>query len=216
MRVVWGLTALALTVAVGATEPDQERVFDPAGILEWSSVEFEGRTEYRLQSAEQAGADHAAVRADCTAASASGRILEQAIDLTATPILEWRWRVDSIYTGLDERSKAGDDYPARVYVVAQRWPRWRSRAINYVWSSGQPIMSDWPNAFAGQFRMLALRSGADGLGEWQTERRDLRADFRALHGIELEQIDALAIMTDCDNAGQSATAWYGPIRLSAP
>jgi len=40
----------------------------------------------------------------------------------------------------------------------------------------------------------------------------VRADFRQLHGIEFDTVDALAIMTDCDNAGQQATAWYGPAR----
>lgn len=207
---------LVAMFAIGAAAAERQ-LFPPAAMLDWPPVEFEGRTHYALQPADQAGASHEAILARCDSASASGRILEQTVDVSRTPILEWRWRVDAIYTGIDERTKAGDDYPARVYVVAQRWPRWRSRAINYVWSSGEPVGSDWANAYAEQFRMLALRSGADGLGQWHTERRDVRADFRALHGIELENVDALAFMTDCDNSGQSTTAWYGPVRwLSAP
>jgi hypothetical protein len=49
-----------------------------------------------------------------------------------------------------------------------------------------------------------------------TERRNVLEDFRRLHDLEPTHIDALAIMTDCDNAGQSTTAWYGPIRWLRP
>ncbi len=208
------ITVLATTGVIA--EPDLMR-FEPEQIIAWPTVKFAGQTVYSLQDAQAAGASHAAVRAACDSATASGLILERQIDLEVTPIVEWHWRIDSVYSDLDERSKRGDDYPARVYVVAQRWPQWRSRVISYVWSNAQPVGSDWPNAFAGQFRMLAVRSGSEGLGQWHSERRDVRADFRALHGIDLDTIDALAIMTDCDNAGQSTTAWYGPIRwLSGP
>ena len=48
---------------------------------------------------------------------------------------DWPLMHPILYSGLDERRKDGDDYPARVYVVAQRWPAFRSRAINYVWAS---------------------------------------------------------------------------------
>jgi len=210
------LAFAALATASVAGEPDST-AFEPEQISAWPAVEFEGQTDYSLQSAAAAAAPHAAVRAVCDNASASGLILERKIDLGSTPILDWEWRVDSVYTNLDERSKTGDDYPARIYMIARRWPQWRSRVISYVWSNAQPVGSDWPNAFAGQFRMLAVRSGSEGLGQWHSERRDVRADFRALHGIDLDTIDALAIMTDCDNAGQSTTAWYGPIRwLSGP
>jgi hypothetical protein len=186
--------------------------FRPADILEWQSQSFEGQTEYKLVAANEGGVDHAVIRARCANASASGLGLERPHSLVESQILEWSWRVDDIYSGLDERRKGGDDYPARVYVVAQRWPAFRSRAINYVWASSLTQGESWENAFASQFIMLAVRSGQEHLGEWVTERRNVLEDFRQLHGFEPDRIDVLAIMTDCDNAGQSTTAWYGPIR----
>ena len=36
---------------------------------------------------------------------------------------------------------------------------------------------------------------------------------RDIHGRDLEVLDALAIMTDCDDTGQQVEAWYGEIRL---
>lgn len=186
--------------------------YAPAEILDWETWSFEGRTNYSILEAEESSVRHPAIRASCRDATASGLLLEREHRLADAPVLEWRWRVDSIYSGLDETSKAGDDYPARIYVVARRWPAFRSRAINYVWASSQPQGAAWENAFAGQFMMIAVRSGKDRLGEWLTERRNVLEDFRRLHDLEPTSIDGLAIMTDCDNAGQSATAFYGPIR----
>ena len=201
-----------LTALTAAAADDGSLFYTPEQIETWPEQAFEGRTEYTLVSAAQAGSDHSALRADCGSATASGRLLEREISLEQTPILEWRWRVDRLYEDLDERSKAGDDYPARVYVVARRWPAFRSRAINYVWSSTQAAGTTWPNAFSDAFEMVAVRSGRDHIGEWVVESRNVREDFRRLHDLDVDTVDGLAIMTDCDNAGQAATAWYGPIR----
>lgn len=185
---------------------------EPADFLDGTVREFAQRTDYRLIPPDEADAAHSAVHATCRDATASALIVEREVDITKTPFLEWRWRVDTIFQGIDETEKPGDDYPARVYVIAERWPRFRSRVINYVWSSSQPMGATWESAYASQFQMVAVRSGSADLGRWVTDRRDVREDFRRLHGIEINSVDAVAIMTDCDNAGQQASAWYGPVR----
>lgn len=38
------------------------------------------------------------------------------VDLTVTPILCWRWRVDASLKTADMAQKSGDDYAARVYL----------------------------------------------------------------------------------------------------
>ena len=92
---------------------------------------------------------------------------------------------------------------------------WRTRAINYVWSSNQSVGSSWPNAFTGRARMVAVESGAAKAGRWVDERRDVLADYRRLFGSDPGDVDAVAIMTDTDNTGLSATAWYGDIWFSS-
>lgn len=62
--------------------------------------------------------------------------------------------------------------------------------------------------------MVAVRSGDDRAGEWVAERRDLRAGFRRHFGIEADHVDGIAVMTDCDNHGGRATAYYGDIYLT--
>lgn len=182
--------------------------FPPGTMAGWSEKAFSGRTDYRIARLD--GRD--ALHATC-ADGASGLFYEQPIDLDATPILEWSWRVpDRGDSPADETSRAGDDFAARVYVVKDGGLlRWRTRAINYVWTRSLPEGSHWPNPFLEQAHMVALRSG--GSNGWVTERRDIRQDFLTFHGEEPGSIDAIAIMTDCDNVGAEAKAWYGTIRL---
>jgi hypothetical protein len=123
-------------------------------LVGWEPEYFEGKTQYKFAHI----GSRTALRAHCHT-SASGLVLKWEIDLTKTPILYWPWRVDCIYPGLDEETKAGDDYPARIYVIHNGgWLKWRSRAIDYVWSSSQPVHKAWPNAFVIQAMMAAVRS----------------------------------------------------------
>jgi hypothetical protein len=196
------LMALALPSFAAALE------FTPREILAtWQRESFQGETAYEMNGE--------ALRARCSN-SASGLFLRQTIDLRVTPVIEWSWRVDAVFDGaVDETTKAGDDFAARLYVVRENTVLvWRTRALNYVWASAMPPGSTWPNPFASQAHMLALRSGAPPApGQWVTERRNIREDFRRYHGREVEIIDAVAIMTDCDNRHASAEAWYGTVRF---
>ncbi|MGZ4960095.1 MAG: DUF3047 domain-containing protein, partial [Methylomonas sp.] len=73
----------------------------------WKSKSFKGETRYQLQNLDGA----VVLKADSQAAG-SGLFKEQHIDLEKTPFLNWSWRIDSRLSGLNEQSKAGDDYAA--------------------------------------------------------------------------------------------------------
>ena len=62
--------------------------------------------------------------------------------------------------------------------------------------------------------MIVAESGSDKTGRWITEQRDILADYRRLFGEEPRKLGAIAIMTDTDNSGGEAVAWYGDITLS--
>ena len=181
----------------------------PAEIIGWRRHSFAGETVYRL--GERDG--EAAVHAVCDG-SASGLFRDTPVDLTRTPVIEWRWRVESLPADApDETTRRGDDFAARLDVVRDGGVLpWRTRALNYVWSVRQSAGSDWPNPFASQARMVSLRTAGE-VGDWRTERRNIREDFRRFHGLDLDRIDAVAIMTDCDNRPGTAEAWYGAIRF---
>ena len=184
--------------------------FSTGALEPWSEKSFAGQTRYELVDTPVGKVMRATSKG-----TASGLFREIRIDLKKTPYLHWSWRVENIYQDIDERIKSGDDYPARLYVVLSGGLFfWKTRAVNYVWSSKERVGSHWPNAFTRNARMVAVRSGSRDTGEWVKESRNVRQDLRDLFGEELTEIDAVAIMTDSDNSGQSATAYYGDIYFS--
>ena len=196
-------TAFASEVLIG----------DPASddLSLWQRKSFAGETQYAIVS--EAG--RKAIRAQARA-SASGLYRELKIDLIETPFLNWSWRIQNVLKDINERSKAGDDFAARVYVVVSGGALfWKTRSLVYVWSSHQPIGQSWPNPYTTNARHIAIRSGPQQQDRWLQEKRNVRADFKQVFGDDIRQIDAIAIMTDTDNSGQHALAWYGPIRFTA-
>jgi len=204
------LVLLGLSSAVFAETLPIGR-FSAGDLGGWKEKSFVGNTHYQIIDTEQGKVLHAGAQS-----SASGMFRKVRIDLTRTPWLHWSWRVDETFSGNDERSKAGDDYPARVYVVVDGGMFfWRTRAVNYVWSSNQPVTTSWPNAFTGNAMMVAVRSGSADTGRWVQERRNVREDLKRLFGEDITHIDAVAVMTDSDNTGQSASAFYGDIYFAS-
>ncbi|MFO1419792.1 MAG: DUF3047 domain-containing protein [Candidatus Competibacteraceae bacterium] len=214
MKLKMVLGAALLAASTSATGADEELMigrFSAGDLNDWRTKSFKGETRYAFD--EKSG--RKALFADSQGA-ASGLYREIRVDLTRTPWLNWSWRVDRVLNGVDERGKAGDDYPARVYVVVSGGAAfWKTRSLVYVWSSNQPVGATWNNAFTSNARVMALRSGTKDAGRWVSEKRDIRADFRQLFGEDIDHIDAVALMTDTDNSGQSATAWYGDIYFTA-
>lgn len=92
---------------------------------------------------------------------------------------------------------------------------WQVESVNYVWASSQPKGTSWANAFTSRAQLLALQSGDARAGEWVAEVRHIRDDYQRLFGSRPASIDGLALMTDGDNAGGNATAWFTGLELSA-
>lgn len=183
------------------------------GFDAWEQRSFAGETRYRGVVLDGVAALEA--EADGTASALYRRLQ---VDLRQTPWLHWRWRVAGTFgPTIDERSRRGDDYPARIYVVRRGGLAfWRTRALNYVWASARPADDRWANAYAGQnVQMWALNSGDAETGHWVSHARDLRADWRAAFGEDITSLDGLALMTDADDTGGVARAWYADIRFSA-
>jgi hypothetical protein len=149
--------------------------------------------------------------------SASALYYKIKYNLQDYPILTWRWKVDRVLARGSALHKDGDDYAARVYVVFPSWLFWKTRALNYIWANKLPIGQAVPNPFAANAVMIAVQSGPGLTGKWVEETRNILEDYRRYFGTDPPNTGAIAIMTDTDNTGEEAVAWYGPIRiLSAP
>lgn len=191
----------------------EERVLDIArfsqnDLSDWEEKEFEGQTEYSLIELDQQRVLKAKSQA-----SASGLFKKINVDIKTYPFLNWRWRIAKPFPAMNETLKSFDDYVVRLYVVRSGGLFfWKTKALNYVWSSREQKHVSWPNAFApDNAHMMALRSAHDEANTWYVEKRNVYQDLKNWLGEDVEEIDAIAIMTDTDNTELSAEAYYGDI-----
>ncbi len=178
----------------------------------WKEKKFVNQTRYQLVKQGDQTVLHAEAKA-----SASGLFKDVKINLTTHPYINWQWKVEKAHPPLAERTKKGDDYAARIYIVVKGGLAfWKTKAINYVWSSTEKKGAIWPNAFAGGNAMLmAIRSADDKTGTWYQEKRNVYDDLKTIFGEEIKEIDAVAIMTDSDNSKGFVSASYGDITFTA-
>jgi hypothetical protein len=199
---------ITITSETQATELVVSR-FGTEGLSGWESKSFKGTTEYRLLKDE----GKAVVKAT-SHNSASGMIRKISFQPSKYRYIRWSWKIAGTIKGGDEKTKAGDDYAARIYVIFPGKFFWQTKAINYIWANKLAQGESTRNAFTANAGMIAVESGNSKAGQWLTEERDLRADYRSLFGTDPPEADAIAIMTDTDNTGTTAEAWYGDIFLA--
>lgn len=164
-------------------------------------------------------------------ASASGLTREIKINPKEYPIVQWRWKIMNILKKGDVHRKEGDDYPARIYITFEydasklgffekakyqmvkllygEYPP--LAAINYIWESKAPVGTMVPNPYTDRVMMFVVESGSAMVNQWVSEERNVYEDYKKAFGEEPPMISGVAVMTDTDNTGESATAYYGDI-----
>ena len=189
-----------------------DKAFSPEQIIQWKSKSFVGDTVYSVEFDKQLNQSIIRAESDNTA---SGLFYEERINLDKTPYLSWSWRVEKFPALDNEKTKSGDDYAARIYIVIKDgWTPLGTKAVNYVWSQQSPLEASWPNPFAGdKAMMLAVQQGSSDSG-WVMEKRNLKEDLKRLFGKDFQYIDGIAIMTDTDNTGSSAISYYSGLTLT--
>lgn len=197
----------------------------------WRVVHFNPRVPpTRYQSRLWDGVAAIEARADASMALLA-RPLE--LDLGATPVLCWRWRVERVLQGADISTKQGDDYAARVYVafsvaseamsLATRGQLALARtvygeqvpdaALNYVWDNHAPVGMRRANAYTERNQMIVQRSGAELAGQWVTERVNVLADALKSFGTDRLRAMMLAVATDTDNTGEQAHSGFADLHF---
>lgn len=208
------LLALFFVLAAASGAMAQELVigrFSAGDLGGWQQKEFKGQTVYRIVTVN--GKKVLKATAD---SAASALFQEVEIDPKRYQILRWSWRVNSVVAEGDARTKAGDDYAARVYVVFPGTFFWQTRSVVYIWANRLPQGTALPNSYTDKVIMVAVRSGNAQAGQWVSEQRNLYQDFKRFFGEDPPEIGAIAIMTDTDNTGSKAEAMYGDIILAVP
>lgn len=198
----------------------------------WQPLHFENISSHTIYSVVPHNG-LSVIKAESTASS-SGLTREITINPAEYPMLSWSWKVSNIYQGGDVRVKEGDDYPARIYITfaydAEKVGFWESvkfnaiklfygkyppiNAINYIWANKAPKELITPNPYTDRVKMIVIESGENKIGSWIQEKRNIADDYRSAFGEEPPHISGIAIMSDSDNTGESAIAWYGDIIFS--
>ena len=138
------------------------------------------------------------------------------IDLQKTPFINITWKVEKDLSGINENSKKGHDYAARVFVVKKTGSTALSnRAINYVFSSNSNVNDTWQSPYTKKSIDYVLSTTKKNLNNWVTVKANVREDFMKLHGLEVKNLSGVAIMTDTDNSKLKTISYYQNIYFSS-
>jgi hypothetical protein len=166
--------------------------------------------------------------------SASMFMREAAIDLSRTPILRWRWKLGKLPAGADNSVASKEDSAARLVLTfdgdraslpffertkmgvadslsGQVMPY---ATLMYVTSSVAAAGQRIANPHTNRVQMVVAAKAEDALGKWQSLERDVEADFKAAFGEAPKKVIAYGVMSDTDNTGGEAEAWYGDISFA--
>ncbi len=146
----------------------------------------------------------------------SGLGKEISIDLNKTPFINITWKIEQNLNGIEENSKKGHDYAARVFVVKKTGTTALSnRAVNYVFSSNNRVGETWRSPYTKKSIDYVLATTIENDNEWVTVKTNVKEDFKKLHELDVNKLDGIAIMTDTDNSKKKAVAFYQNIYFSS-
>lgn len=167
--------------------------------------------------------------------SASGLRYELSLDLKQTPLLRWQWKVADLIADADNTRRDLEDAPVRLILVFagdRASLPFRERLIAdqvrlltgnelpyatlmYIWENRRPEGSVIDNTYTSRVKMIVAQSGRNGVGQWQTRERDVVADFERAFGEPPGRLIGVSVMTDTDNTGGHALAYYGGFQFAA-
>ena len=148
--------------------------------------------------------------------TASGLGKEILINLNKTPFINITWKVEKGLKGIDEKSKKGHDYAARVFVVKKTGATALSnRAINYVFSSNESINDSWSSPFTKKSIDYVLATTKKNLNTWVTVKANVKQHFKQLHNLDVDELNGVAIMSDTDNSKMKAISYFQNIYFSS-
>jgi hypothetical protein len=154
------------------------------------------------------------------------------ISIKEYPIVTWRWKVENILEGVDEKTIEGDDHPIRIFFVFEPdkskqslWFRMKrfiyldrvhghpfgGRFTEYLWSSHhQPgdVIKDPGKPWQ---KLMVIEGGTHNLGKWMSYKMNLYEDYKKLYGEEPRRLIFIGILNDTDQTGQEAVSYIADL-----
>src|SRR5260221_69230 len=118
------------------------------------------------------------------------------LDLADYQFLIWRWYIEEpIESPLDERSREGDDHPARLFLVF-RTASGQDRRMEIIWGNK---LKAGDYKYIGGFPHYVADGSNENIRQWRSEEVDLREVYRHIwpDGTPAHLID-IAIFCDSD------------------
>lgn len=156
------------------------------------------------------------------------------IDIRKYPVVTWRWKVEDILEGVDERTIQGDDHPIRILFVFEADPLEQSwwfrlkrflyldwyhghpvggRFIEYLWSSHLKPGDIIRDPRKPKQKLIAIEGGRSRLGKWLFYKRNLYEDFKILYNEEPPNLIFIGVLNDTDQTGQEATSYIADLKM---
>jgi hypothetical protein len=200
-------------------------------LVNWRPVTFPKIKEHTQYGVEYQGRE-SVLRAE-SRASASAIVYRSAFSVYDYPRLRWKWKVENVYVKGNARTKEGDDYPLRIYVLFEYDPEKASTfdkakyglakafygeypphsALNYIWASREDEGGILTSAYTSNAKMIVLQKGKKNLDRWIVEERDVLDDYRTAFGTDPPAKATLGIMNDSDNTKEASVSYVGFIEV---
>lgn len=222
------LLAAPAVFAGCANVPTTALPASPSG--EWQPFVLPGKRATRYVPTHKDGRACWHAKADASASMLRRHFEGRSVEgLTA----EFAWWVSSTIQGADLGRGEASDSPVRVLFAfdgdaGRLSMRTRMQfqmaemltgevppfaALMYVWDNHAPVETVYRSARTDRVRKIVVESGEANLRSWRSYRRDLAGDFVRAYGEKPGPLIGIALMTDADNTGSTAEAWYGDVVL---
>ncbi len=225
------LTAFVFLPGASAQEKNVFVREDFSSLDNWKQLFFPNIKRHSVYTAEREGGQ-SYLKAESDA-SASAIVYKESFSVYDYPRVRWRWKVMHLYAKADPRTKQGDDYPLRVYVMFEYEPGKAGVfeklkygmakklygeyppqcTLGYVWSSKDDPQTIIVSPYTDKAVMILLEKGPAKAGTWQDEEVNILEDYRKAFGSKPPARARLAIMNDSDNTGESSVSYVADLEV---
>ena len=136
--------------------------------------------------------------------------------IAQTDRMDRQIKYNVILCRIDEKTKKGHDFAARVFVVKKTGlTPLSNKAVSYVFSSNNSVNEFWRSPYTKSSVDYVLSTTKDNINEWVTVKANVKEHFKKLHDLDVEELSGVAIMTDTDQTKIKAISYYQNIYFSS-
>ena len=202
-----------------------------ANLNNWEAFQFSsGKKPTKFKIIKENETNCLQIKSD---SSASGLISKIKFNPSEYPLLKWQWKVSNTIANADGKTKEGDDYPLRIFVMFEKdsseisfWEKIEKSAIKllsgyeppykslcYVWANSIADTSHYFSPYTDDIMIVCKQSGSEKCNLWIEEQANIAEDFQKYFKEEVPSIACIAIMSDTDNTNSQSISYLESIEI---